>query len=132
VVHRRTALKLPLYLAAAATLTKLPLVSAETGRWSADRANAWYAAQGWLLGANYVTSSAVNQIEMFQAGTYDPRRIDAELRLARQIGFNTVRVFSRRLTQFVTIAASHTSSRSSFCSTRAGTLCPERAVSGRR
>ena len=49
--------------------------------------------QGWLLGANYVTSNAVNQIEMFQAGTYDPRRIDAELRLAQQIGFNTVRVF---------------------------------------
>jgi hypothetical protein len=107
-------------LAAAATLTKLPLVSAETVRWSADHANAWYATQGWLLGANYVTSSAVNQIEMFQAGTYDPRRIDAELRLAEQIGFNTVRVFlhdqlwaidragfSQRLTQFVAIAASH-------------------------
>jgi hypothetical protein len=120
VVHRRTALKLPLYLAAAAALTKVPLASAEAARWSADRANTWYAAQGWLLGANYVTSSAVNQIEMFQAGTYDPRRIDAELRLAQQIGFNTVRVFlhdqlwatdragfSSRLTQFVAIAASH-------------------------
>ena len=116
-MRRRTALKLPLYLAAAATLTKLPLVSAETGRWSADRANAWYAAQGWLLGANYVTSTAVNQLEMFQAGTYDPRRIDGELSVAQRIGFNTMRVFlhdqlwatdrvgfSRRLSEFVAIA----------------------------
>ncbi len=119
-VDRRTALKLPLYLATAAALIRLPVASAETNRWSADRANAWYAGQGWLIGANYVTSTAVNQIEMFQAGTYDPHRIDAELRLAQQIGFNTVRVFlhdqlwatdrvgfSRRLAQFVGIAASH-------------------------
>ena len=119
-VHRRTALKLPLYLAAAATLTKLPLSYAETSRWSADRANAWYAAQGWLLGANYVTSNAVNQLEMFEPGTYDPRRIDGELSVAQRIGMNTMRVFlhdqlwasdragfSRRLSDFVAIAASH-------------------------
>lgn len=119
-MHRRTALKIPLYLAAAAALAELPRVSAQPIRWSADRANAWYAEQGWLLGANYVTSTAGNQIEMFQAGTYDPRRIDAELRLAQRIGFNTVRVFlhdllwatdragfSQRLSQFVGIAASH-------------------------
>src|SRR5690242_19615390 len=118
VVDRRTALKLPLYLAAAAALTKLPVAAgAESGRWSAERANAWYEAQGWLVGANYVPSTAVNQIEMFQAGTYDPRRIDGELQLARKIGFNTVRVFlhdqlwatdragfASRLNQFVGIA----------------------------
>lgn len=119
-VHRRTALKLSLYLAAAAALTEIPRASAEPSRWPAQQANAWYAAQGWLVGANYVTSTAANQIEMFQAGTYDPRRIDAELALAQQIGFNTVRVFlhdllwatdragfSQRLSQFVGIAASH-------------------------
>lgn len=119
-VHRRTALKLPLYLAAAAALSQLPPACAEPSRWSADRANAWYVAQGWLVGANYITSTAANQIEMFQAGTYDPRRIDAELRLAQQVGFNTVRVFlhdllwatdragfSQRLAQFVGIAARH-------------------------
>ncbi|WP_422743315.1 1,4-beta-xylanase [Mycobacterium sp. WMMD1722] len=120
-MHRRTALKLPLYLAAAAALTKLPLATgAQTGRWSAERANAWYQAQGWLVGANYVPSTAVNQIEMFQAGTYDPRRIDGELQLARKIGFNTMRVFlhdqlwatdqagfASRLSQFVGIAAAH-------------------------
>ncbi|GAT08982.1 1,4-beta-xylanase [Mycolicibacterium novocastrense] len=120
-MRRRTALKLPLYLAAAAALTKLPsAAAAETGRWSVDRANAWYGEQGWLLGANYVTSNAVNQLEMFQAGTFDPRRISGELSVARRIGMNTMRVFlhdqlwaadragfSQRLSQFVSIAASH-------------------------
>jgi hypothetical protein len=119
-VHRRTALKLPLLLAAGVALSQLPrAIAAEPGRWTAERANAWYQAQGWLVGANYIPANAVNQIEMFQQGTYDPRRIDDELRVARLIGFNTVRVFlhdllwvqdragfQQRLAQFVAIAAS--------------------------
>jgi hypothetical protein len=119
-VHRRDILKLPVLLAAGAALTQVPLSAADPARWSADRANAWYQAQGWLVGANYITSTAVNQIEMFQAGTYDPQRINSELGAARLIGFNTVRVFlhdllwvqdrqgfAARLSQFVAIAASH-------------------------
>jgi hypothetical protein len=98
----------------------VPIAAAEPGRWPADRANRWYQAQGWLVGANYITSTAVNQLEMFQPGTYDARRIDDELRVARTLGFNTVRVFlhdllwaqdregfARRLAQFVAISASH-------------------------
>jgi Cellulase (glycosyl hydrolase family 5) len=119
-VHRRTALKLPLLLAAGTALAQVPRASAEPGRWSADRANRWYQAQGWLVGVNYITSNAINQLEMFQPGTYDPRRIDAELGVARSHGFNSVRVFlhdqlwaqdsrgfQSRLAQFVAIAASH-------------------------
>jgi hypothetical protein len=119
-VHRRTALKLPLFLAVGAGLTRGPRASADPGRWSVDRANRWYQAQGWRVGANYITSTAINQLEMFQAGTYDPRRIYNELRVARLLGFNTVRVFlhdqlwaqdrlgfQSRLGQFVAIAASH-------------------------
>ena len=117
-MHRRAALKLPLLLAAGAVLTPVFRASAEPVRWSADRATAWYAAQGWLVGANYITSSAINQLEMFQPGTYDPRRIQSELGAARLLGFNTVRVFlhdqlwaqdrrgfQARLAQFVNIAA---------------------------
>ena len=121
VVHRRTALKVPLVLAGAAALTQLPRAMAEgRDRWSADRAAAWYGAQPQLLGANYIPANAVNQLEMFQAETYDPRRIDAELGMARKLGLNSVRVFLhdqlwvqdrrgflRRLMQFVTIAARH-------------------------
>ncbi|TPG37447.1 cellulase family glycosylhydrolase [Mycolicibacterium hodleri] len=117
-MHRRTALQLPLLLAAGAALTQVPRVSADTGRWSVDRANTWYQSQGWLVGANYIPATAINQIEMFQQGTYDPRRIDAEFTIARQLGFNTMRVFlhdllwaqdpqgfQRRLAQFVAVAA---------------------------
>jgi hypothetical protein len=127
-VHRRTALKLPLLLAAGTALAHAPRASAEPAprssgevtRWSADRANRWYQAQGWLVGANYIPSTAINQLEMFQPGTYDLRRINTELGWARAYGFNSVRVFlhdqlwaqdargfQNRLAQFVGIATSH-------------------------
>ena len=72
------------------------------------------------MGANFITSTAINQLEMFQPGTYDPRRIDTELGWARLHGLNSVRVFlhdqlwaqdsrgfQTRLAQFVGIAARH-------------------------
>jgi len=120
-------LKLPLVLAVGRALAQSPRASAEpprasteSSRWSSDRANRWYQAQGWPVGANYITSNAINQLEMFQPGTYDPQRINTELGWARLQGVNTVRVFlhdqlwaqdSRgfqlRLSQFVSIAARH-------------------------
>jgi hypothetical protein len=126
-VYRRTVLKLPLLMAAGAALAQSPRASAdpprasaEPSRWSPDRANTWYQAQGWPVGANFITSNAINQLEMFQPGTYDPRRIDTELGWARFHGLNTVRVFlhdqlwaqdsrgfQTRLAQFVGIAARH-------------------------
>jgi len=59
-----------------AALAHAPRASADPGRWSADRANSWYQAQGWLVGANYITSTAINQLEMWQAETWDPTTID--------------------------------------------------------
>jgi len=125
-VYRRTVLKLPLLLAAGTALAQsprasaAPRASAEPSRWSPDRANNWYQAQGWPVGANFITSNAINQLEMFQPGTYDPRRIDTELGWARFHGLNSVRVFlhdqlwaqdsrgfQTRLAQFVGIAARH-------------------------
>ncbi|KAA0090924.1 1,4-beta-xylanase [Mycolicibacterium sp. P1-18] len=120
-MHRRTALKVPLVLAGGAALTATPRAfAAGAGRWPVERAQGWYRAHRGLVGANFVPFNAVNQLEMFQPQTYDIRRIDAELRMARQIGFNAMRVFLhdllwtqdrrgflRRLMQFVTIAARH-------------------------
>ncbi len=120
-MERRTALKLPLLLAAGAAVARIPRASAEeAGRWSPDRANRWYQAQGWLVGANYIPSNAINQLEMFQPDTFDPRRIDTELGWAQFYGHNTARVFlhdqlwaadqrgfQTRLGQFVDIAARH-------------------------
>ena len=79
-------LKLPLLLATGPALIQPPRAAAEQSLWSPDRANRWYQAQGWLVGANYITSNAINQLEMFQADTFDPRRIDTELGWARLTG----------------------------------------------
>lgn len=68
-------------------------VAPVAGRWSVERINAWHAAQPWLVGANFVPSSAINQLEMWQADTFDPEAIDRELEWAAAIGMNTMRVF---------------------------------------
>ena len=62
-------------------------------RWSEQQANDWYAKQGWLVGSNYLPASASNELEMWQAETFDPKRIDLELGWAEAIGLNTMRVF---------------------------------------
>jgi endo-1,4-beta-mannosidase len=61
--------------------------------WTAEKANAWYAEHKWLTGANYIPANAINQLEMWQAETFDPATIDKELGWAQNIGFNTMRVF---------------------------------------
>lgn len=64
-----------------------------SGRWSIERAKDWYARQGWLVGANFTPSTAINQFEMWQAATFDTITIRRELGWARGIGMNTMRVF---------------------------------------
>ncbi len=89
-------------------------------RWSEQKAAAWYSAQPWLVGANYVPSDAINQLEMFQPETFNPALNDKELGLAESAGMNTARVFlqdqlwtsdpegfRKRLDTFLSIAAKH-------------------------
>ncbi|MFV5695635.1 cellulase family glycosylhydrolase [Flavobacterium sp. LB3P122] len=61
--------------------------------WTKEQANSWYAKQPWLVGSNYNPSTAINQLEMWQEETFDPKRIDEELGWAEQIGMNTMRVY---------------------------------------
>ncbi|HYT95355.1 MAG TPA: cellulase family glycosylhydrolase [Gemmataceae bacterium] len=63
------------------------------GLWSKEKANAWYAKQPWLVGCNFIPSTAINQLEMWQADTFDPKTIDRELGWAAGMGLNTMRVF---------------------------------------
>ena len=89
-------------------------------RWTEQQANAWYAKQPWLVGANYIPSDAINELEMFQAATFNPALNDKELALGESIGMNTMRVFlqdqlwqqdpegfKKRLDAFLTLAAKH-------------------------
>lgn len=99
------------------TATAMP----SPARWTAEQANDWYGRQPWIVGANYATSSAINQLEMFQAATFDPVTIDRELGWAHdKFGMNTVRVYLHdllwaqdprgliaRLDRFLTIADRH-------------------------
>ncbi len=62
-------------------------------RWSAEKANEWAEDKGWIVGCDFVVSSAINQIEMWQAESFDPEAIDRELGYAESLGFNTVRIF---------------------------------------
>ena len=59
----------------------------KSGVWSAEKANAWYAQHKWINGANFTPSTAINQLEMWQADTFDPQIIDRELGYAENIGF---------------------------------------------
>src|SRR6058998_3732151 len=67
--------------------------SAQSARWSEQKANAWYAQQPWLVGSNYIPKSAINQLEMWQEATFNPAEIDQEFTWAEAMGMNTMRVF---------------------------------------
>jgi hypothetical protein len=63
------------------------------GQWTPGQARAWYEAQPWLVGCNFLPSTAVNDVEMWQQESFDAATIDRELGWAEELGFNTVRVF---------------------------------------
>ena len=65
----------------------------DVSRWSEKKANKWYAKQPWLVGCNFSPSTAINQLEMWQADTFDPETIDRELGWAEGLGMNVVRVY---------------------------------------
>lgn len=73
------------------------LLAAPAGRWTEAKAQAWMAQRPYLAGGNYLPSTAVNQLEMWQAETFDPATIDRELGWAQDIGLNTMRVFLHNL-----------------------------------
>jgi hypothetical protein len=109
----KTLLSLTLLLASVAA-------AAEPNPWPREKAEAWYRSQPWLVGSNYIPSNAINELEMWQAETFDPRRIDQELGWAQDIGMNTMRVFlhdllwqqdaagfQKRIDAFLVIAHKH-------------------------
>lgn len=88
--------------------------------WTKPAANKWYDQQPWMVGANYNPRTAINQFEMWQAGTFDPQTIDQELGWASSIGMNVMRVYlhnmlweedaaglKQRMDQFLAIADKH-------------------------
>jgi hypothetical protein len=65
--------------------------------WSVEKAQQWGMMQSWLRGCNFIPSTAINQLEMWQAETFDPATIGRELRWADEIGMNCMRVYLHHL-----------------------------------
>lgn len=108
--------RIAIVLLAVASASTLPAQQ----RWSDAEANAWYAKQPWIVGADFLPSTAINELEMWQADTFDAATIDRELGWAEGAGMNTMRVFlhnllweqdpkgfQQRMDQFLQIAAKH-------------------------
>jgi hypothetical protein len=89
--------KISAALVALCVLTGVASPVSARDRWTAEQANAWYGRTPWLVGANYTPASAINQLETWQADTFDPDRIDRELSWAKSLGFNSMRVFLHHL-----------------------------------
>jgi Cellulase (glycosyl hydrolase family 5) len=73
-------------------LAALPLL-AQPRHWTAAEANQWYSREPWIVGVNFIPSTASNELEMWQSDTFDPLAIDKELGWAESLGMNTARVF---------------------------------------
>jgi len=96
------------------------LLHGQEPRWTEERANQWYQQQPWLVGANFLPSDAINELEMWQPETFDSAEIDREFGWAESLGMNTMRVFlhnlvweqdpsgfQHRMDQFLVIASKH-------------------------
>ncbi|MEA5460922.1 glycoside hydrolase family 2 TIM barrel-domain containing protein [Arcicella sp. LKC2W] len=101
-------------------LLLINVFQANAQQWSPEKANSWYAKQPLFVGANFIPSTAINELEMWQAETFDPVTIDRELAWAEGLGMNIMRVFLhnipyetdkagflKRINEFLTIADKH-------------------------
>jgi hypothetical protein len=64
-----------------------------TARWTPQAATLWQRDRPWMVGCNFIPSTAGNQLEMWQADTFDPATIDREIGWAASLGMNAVRVY---------------------------------------
>lgn len=92
----------------------------ESRPWSVEKANEWYKTKGWMRGSNFIPSTAINQLEMWQEESFDTTTINRELGWAEVLGMNVMRVylhhaawkadsvgFLNRMDKYLSIADSH-------------------------
>jgi hypothetical protein len=101
-------------------LSLITLTTQARDRLTEEQAKDWQDHRPWIVGSNFSPSTAINQLEMWQADTFDPTTIDRELGWAQSLGFTTMRVFLHdllwkqdsagllsRMDQFLAIADKH-------------------------
>jgi hypothetical protein len=89
-------------------------------KWTTEQAKAWSDSQPWLRGSDFIPSTAINQLEFWQAETFDTLTINRELGWAENIGMNCMRVylhhlawevdkegFKARMNEYLSIANKH-------------------------
>ena len=89
-------------------------------QWSVEKAWAWYNANPWFCGVNYIPAYAINYTAMWDKTTFDPKAIDSEIALMEESGMNCARVvmqyvvweddpayFKRTLKKFLSICDKH-------------------------
>lgn len=104
----------------ASTAATALAANAPRPRWTEAEATAYMQKQPYPVGGNFLPADAINQLQMWQAATWDPKEIDKELGWAQGIGMTTMRVFlhdllwqqdskgfTARIDQFLTIAHKH-------------------------
>ncbi len=87
-------MKRSVFLGLAAVTLALPLFAARSEPWSKDRAWKWYNDHAWIRGCNFMPSTAANHFDTWQSYGAEERFqvVEKELALARDVGFNTIRV----------------------------------------
>ena len=89
-------------------------------QWSLEQAQQWGREHPWYCGANFLPSTAINQLEMWMGDTFNAETIGRELGFAATMGMNCMRVylhdllfeneregFCGRIGQYLDIAAGH-------------------------
>ena len=77
--------------------TNKPEKETTATRWTVDKAEQWGTENGWLRGSNFNPSTAINQLETWQAESFDTASINRELGWAAGIGMNVMRVYLHHL-----------------------------------
>jgi len=75
------------------TASAASFANAPRERWTEDQAWTYMNAQPWPVGSNFLPANAINQLEMFQAATFDAAEIDREFGWAESAGMTTMRIF---------------------------------------
>ncbi len=101
-------------------LTLLATALIAPGQWSQEDAKRWDAKQSWVSGCNYIPSTAINQLEMWQEESFDQATIDREFSLMQRTGMKVARIylhdkayeanpdgFKTRMRTVLTLAKSH-------------------------
>lgn len=64
------------------------------GRWSKEKAWAWYNSHPWIRGCNFMSSDCCNRIDQWQELGFEKRfeTANTEMGIARDIGYNSLRI----------------------------------------